>query len=63
MNQNERNVSMCMEVAGIESVEGLGIGPRVVTDGCQMRDDARLQNGHVIRHAASGCETMGMNAD
>lgn len=63
MNQNERELSMCMEVAGIESMEGLGIGPRTVTDGYPMRDNIRTGDGRVIRQAANGCEAMGMDVD
>lgn len=63
MNQNDKEMSMCMEVAGIESMEGLNVGPRRVNDGGVMHDSVHTADGSCFRRAASGCEAIGMDAD
>lgn len=63
MNQNEKNMSMCMEVAGIEAVEGLDIGPRTVRDGAGMRDTVQFGGNGQNRQASGGCEAYGMDTD
>lgn len=63
MCQNDGNVGICMEVAGIESVEGLNIGPHMVRDGAGMRDNIRISNDGQGVQAANGYEAYGMDAD
>lgn len=63
MNQNDGKMGMCMEVAGLESVEGLDAGPRMVGDNMEMHDNLRTTDGRLIRQAASGCEAYGMETD
>lgn len=64
MCQNDgQQMGMCMEVAGLESVEGLNIGPRVVRDGSGMRDNMHIANNGQVNQTASGCEAYGMDAD
>lgn len=63
MCQNEGNMGMCMEVAGLESVEGLNVGPRMVRDGAGMHDDMHINDGRPTRQASGGCEAYGMDTD